>query len=306
MIIVAGEALIDLIPRQSGPAAALLPSRGGGPYNTAVALARLGSAAHFCSRISTDAFGDFLLDRLRAENVGLELVQRGPEPTGLAVATLDHANSAVYTFYLEGTADRLFTAPPGLPAAARALLAGACSLALEPGATAYESLIRDAAARGVFVALDPNIRPAVIPDPAAYRARLLGLLPHVDLVKLSQEDAEWLGGRPQDWLAAGPAAVVVTHGPDGLTAFTRDREPVHVRGTPVDVADTIGAGDTVYAALVHGLAERDLLTRDALSAIVPAEWHDLLVFAARAAAVTCSRPGAEPPSIAELRHPGGE
>ncbi|MDT0345060.1 carbohydrate kinase family protein [Streptomyces litchfieldiae] len=304
MIVVAGEALVDLVPQGSGgPAAALLPSRGGGPCNTAVALARLGSPAHFCSRVSTDAFGDFLLDRLRAENVGLDLVRRGPEPTTLAVAALDGAHSAAYRFFTEGTADRLFTAPPELPGAARALLLGSCSLVLEPGATAYETLMRHAAARGVFIALDPNIRPGLIPDPGAYRARFTGWLPHLDVVKLSEEDARWLGGEVDDWLAAGPAAVVVTRGRAGLTVVTRDHGTVDVPAWPVDVVDTIGAGDTVYAALLHGLSERNALTRAALSALTADDWRALLTFAAHAAALTCSRAGAEPPYATEIGDP---
>lgn len=214
--------------------------------------------------------GDLLLDRLRAENVGLDLVQRGPEPTALAVASFDRAGSAAYTFYVEGTADRLFRAPSHLPAAARALMPGSCSLALEPGATAYESLMRDAAARGVLVAPDPNIRPGLITDAETYRARFRSWLRYVDLVKVSEEDMRWLGGDPGDWLAANPAAVVVTRGAEGLTVFTRCREPVDVPGEPVDVVDTIGAGDTVYAALVHALAERNLLTGAACSASPPA------------------------------------
>jgi fructokinase len=301
MIIVAGEALIDLIPQERGDAASpLLPFRGGGPYNTAVALARLGSDVHFCSRVSTDAFGELLLERLRAEKVGLDLVQRGPEPTTLAVASLDQANTATYTFYVEGTADRLFTAPAGLPSATRALMLGTCSLVLEPGASAYEVLMRDAAARGVLVAVDPNIRPGLIPDPAAYRERFRSWLPFLSVVKLSHEDAEWLGGHVAGWLTAGPAAVVVTRGAAGMTVFTRDHEPIDVPGERVDVVDTIGAGDTVYAALLHALAERDLLTRAALAAVTPAGWRRILGFAARASAITCTRAGAEPPYADEL------
>ncbi|AWT42460.1 MULTISPECIES: carbohydrate kinase family protein [Streptomyces] len=303
MIVVAGEALIDLVPQGTGALAALTPALGGGPYNTAVALGRLGSPAAFCSRVSYDAFGEALLDGLRRAGVDVTAVQRGPEPTTLAVATLDAGGSAAYSFYVEGTADRLFTAPATLPAGTRAVSFGTCSLVLEPGASAYEELMRHASARGVFTALDPNIRPGLIADADAYRARFKSWLPSVTLLKLSEEDARWLGGTPQEWLAAGPAAVVITHGGDGLTAYTADGAVHAVPGERVDVVDTIGAGDTVNAALLHGLAARDALSPEALTALGAQGWTRLLRFAARAAAVTCSRAGAEPPYAHELDGP---
>jgi fructokinase len=300
VIVVAGEALIDLVPQGTGALAGLTPALGGGPYNTAVALGRLGSPAVFCSRTSSDAFGEALLDGLRRASVDVSAVQRGPEPTTLAVATIDASGSAAYSFYVEGTADRLFAAPAALPAGTRAVSFGTCSLVLEPGASAYEELMRTAAAQGVFTALDPNIRAGLIPDPDAYRARFKSWLPSVSLLKLSEEDALWLGGTPREWLAAGPSAVVITRGGDGLTAFTRDGSEHSVPGEKVDVVDTIGAGDTVNAALLHGLSVRDALSAEALLGLGADGWRRLLRFAARAAAITCSRAGAEPPYASEL------
>ncbi|WP_399923948.1 carbohydrate kinase [Streptomyces kanamyceticus] len=305
MIVVAGEALIDLVPQdaEGGAAAglpALAPRLGGGPYNTAVALGRLGSPVAFCSRVSRDAFGEALLDGLRAAGVDVSYVQRGPEPTTLAVASVGADGSAGYAFYVEGTADRLFSAPDQLPDGVRAMSFGTCSLVLEPGASAYEELLRRTAARGVFTALDPNVRAGLIPDADAYRARFTSWLPSVSLLKLSQDDADWLGGTPREWLTAGPSAVVVTHGGDGLSLYTRDGTEVRVPGEPVDVVDTIGAGDTVNAALLHGLAARDALSAQALAALDEDGWTAVLRFAARAAAITCSRAGAEPPYAAEL------
>ncbi|MFF1924547.1 carbohydrate kinase [Streptomyces sp. NPDC058221] len=301
MIVVAGEALIDLVPEATGNASApLVPARGGGPYNTAVALARLGSSVAFCSRISTDAFGMSLTDRLHEENVVLDLVQRGPEPTTLAVAAIEAGGSAAYTFYCQGTADRLFALPGALPAETRAVSFGTCSLVLEPGASAYEELLRREGRLGRFIALDPNVRAGLITDPEAYRARFSRLLPSVSLLKLSEEDAQWLGCDIAGWLAAGPAAVVVTRGEDGLTAHTRGGT-YSVPGEPVRVIDTIGAGDTVNAALLHALSERGLLSADALAGMTEADWQQVLGFAARAAAATCARAGAEPPFAHELR-----
>ncbi|MFJ3333660.1 carbohydrate kinase [Streptomyces sp. NPDC086766] len=300
MIVVAGEALIDLVPQGTGALTDLKPALGGGPYNTAVALGRLGSATAFCSRTSHDAFGEALLDGLRRAGVDVSGVQRGAEPTTLAVATIGADGSAAYSFYVDGTADRLFTAPAGLPAGTRAVSFGTCSLVLEPGASAYEDLMRTAAAQGVFTALDPNIRTGLIPDADAYRARFARWLPSVSLLKLSEEDAHWLGGSPREWLAAGPSAVVITHGGDGLTAFTRDGAVHAVPGEKVDVVDTIGAGDTVNAALLHGLSVQGALSPDGLAALGPDGWTRLLRFAARAAAITCSRAGAEPPYASEV------
>ncbi|MEU1405180.1 carbohydrate kinase [Streptomyces sp. NPDC005728] len=300
MIVVAGEALIDLVPHGPGALADLKPALGGGPYNTAVALGRLGSPTAFCSRTSYDAFGEALLDGLRRAGVDVSGVQRGPEPTTLAVATIDAGGSAAYSFYVDGTADRIFSTPAGLPAGTRAVSFGTCSLVLEPGASAYEELMRTAAAQGLFTALDPNIRAGLIPDADAYRARFKSWLPSVTLLKLSAEDAEWLGGTPREWLAAGPAAVVVTRGGDGLTAHTREGAEYSVPGEKVEVVDTIGAGDTVNAALLHGLSAQDALTPEALAALGADGWQRLLRLAARAAAITCSRAGAEPPYAAEL------
>lgn len=327
MIVVAGEALIDLVPSPQDPALesqlpTLLPRRGGGPYNTAIALGRLGSPTAFCSRISTDTFGEALLDGLRGGGVDTSLVQRGGEPTTLAVADISPDGSAGYGFYADGTADRLFTLPPALPDAVRALSLGTCSLVLEPGASAYESLLRREARRGVFTALDPNIRAGLIPDPDAYRARFRSWLPDLALVKLSEEDALWLAGAGNDpvpasgtgtgedrsavtaaareWLGAGPAAIVLTHGGDGLTVLTRDGGELTVPGERVTVVDTIGAGDTVNAALLHRLDAHGALSHPALAALGADDWQDILRFAARAAAITCSRAGAEPPFATEL------
>ncbi|MFF9699702.1 carbohydrate kinase [Streptomyces griseofuscus] len=300
MIVVAGEALIDLVPQGPGALAALKPAPGGGPYNTALALGRLGSPTAFCSRTSYDAFGEALLDGLRRAGVEVAGVQRGPEPTTLAVATIDGDGSASYSFHVDGTADRLFTAPASLPAETRAVSFGTLSLVLEPGASAYEELMRRAAGQGLFTALDPNIRAGLIPDADAYRARFASWLPSVTLLKVSAEDAAWLGGTPREWLAEGPSAVVVTRGGEGLTVYTRDGGECSVPGEKVDVVDTIGAGDTVNAALLHGLSALDALSREALAALGTDGWARLLRFAARAAAITCSRAGAEPPYADEL------
>ncbi|KND38502.1 carbohydrate kinase family protein [Streptomyces acidiscabies] len=300
MIVVTGEALIDLVPLGEGALAELQPALGGGPYNTAVALGRLGSPTAFLSRTSTDPFGDALLEGLRSSGVDVSHVQRGPEPTTLAAATLDEDGAAAYSFYVDGTADRLFTAPAELPPGTEAVAFGTCSLVLEPGASAYERLMRGASAKGLFTLLDPNIRPGLISDPDAYRARFRGWLPHVTLLKLSEDDMRWLAVTPLDLLASGPSAVVVTHGSAGLSLFLPGGKVYPVPGDEVAVVDTIGAGDTVNAALLHGLSEMGVLSAAAMGGLSYEAWHRLLSFAARAAALTCSRAGAEPPYASEL------
>lgn len=285
-------------PRARGAAAGCARAAAGrGPYNTALALGRLGAEVAFCSRVSSDGFGESLLAGLRAAGVDLSLVQRGPEPTTLAVPSLAPDGSAAYGFYVEGTADRLFTLPEALPAGTRALALGTCSLALEPGASAYEALLRRESGRGLLTLLDPNIRPALITDPTAYRARFLSWLPYVSVLKLSEEDARWLGGRVSDWLAAGPSAVVLTRGEDGLVVRTREGAQYTAAARRVVVADTIGAGDTVNAALLHRLAGP---SAPAGPADGPVDWPGVLAYAAHAAALTCTRAGAEPPYAAEL------
>lgn len=319
MIVVGGEALVDLVPAPAtvrGELGPLLPRLGGGPYNTAVAVGRLGAPVSFLSRVSTDAFGDALLDRLLASNVRVDLVQRGAEPTTLAVVTLAADGSARYTFHVQGTADRLVTDPGPLADGVTTLALGTLSLVLEPGASVYEAMLRREAARGLLTVLDPNIRPGLIDDPAAYRARFATWLPDVRVLKVSEEDARWLADLSDDadtgpvvreWLSAGVDAVVLTRGGDGLTVVTGQGGRIDVPAVPARVADTIGAGDTVHAALLVWLHGHRVGATGGASAdiakLAPAAWTEALGFAARAAAVTVGRVGAEPPYAAELNTP---
>lgn len=312
MIVVAGEALVDLIcpasarPGQLDP---LVPRPGGGPYNTAIALGRLGVPVAFLSRISTDVFGEALVERLRSATVDTRWVQRGPEPTTLAVVALRADGSAGYAFHTHGTADRLVRDPGPLPDEVTALSVGTLSLVLEPGAGVYEKVLRREAAAGRLTVLDPNVRPVLIEDPDAYRARFFSWLPDVGLVKASVEDARWLAGLGADadvepvareWLRAGATAVVLTRGADGLTAFTERAGPIDVPAIPARVVDTIGAGDTVHAALLAWLHRHRSWSSDHLRGLDAAAWRAALRFAAAAAAVTVSRAGAESPYAADL------
>lgn len=306
MIVVGGEALVDLVPApvtRPGELGPLLPLPGGGPYNVAITVGRLGVPVRFLSRLSTDGFGDALIQRLQLSGVDTGMVQRGPEPTTLAVAGIGPDGSAGYSFYVQGTADREVRHPGPLPEDVSIVSLGTLSLALEPGASAYEQLLHDHAGRGGLVVVDPNIRPALVSP--AYRERFASWLPDIGLLKLSIEDAAWLAdGDPHQavkgWLAKGPAAVVMTRGADGLVVRTAAGDEVTVPTPPATVVDTIGAGDTVHGALLCWLDRAGIGTPNALREVGPEEWRKALTFAASAAAVTVSRAGAEPPYAAEL------
>lgn len=286
---VCGEGLVDLVPVAPGSLNDLTPALGGGPFNVAIAAARLGADVAFQSRLSTDGFGRELVAALEREGIDTTWVQRGDEPTTLAVTTIDPDGSASYTFYTEGTADRL-VAPRLAPADIACF--GTVSLALEPGASRYANLLREFAHQGTLVALDPNIRPFYATE--THRAFLQELLPYVTLLKLSVDEVEFLG----------PAALkkvpimVITDGGAGLrvVAGTTDFQ---LPAYPVEMADTIGAGDAVLGALLTTIDERGL-DRDALERLSQYDWQKILEFAAKAAAITVSRTGAQPPTRAEV------
>ncbi|WP_438387862.1 carbohydrate kinase family protein [Actinopolyspora saharensis] len=317
MIIVGGEALVDLVP-EGASAEELPPLRpwlGGGPYNIAIALGRLGEPVGMLTRLSTDRFGEKLSERLSEAGVDTALVQRGPEPTTLAVVELDENGAARYGFHTEGTATPLLADPGQLPEGTEAVSLGTLGMVLEPGASVYERVLFRAAERGSFVALDPNIRADLIGDPDAYRRRFRDWLPAVTLLKLSVEDAAWLAGvdsetesEPlfaalRDWLDRGPSAVVLTRGADGMAVLTAAGEFVEVEAARVPVVDTIGAGDTIQAALLAWLRREGALSAAAISGMDAGSWRAALSYAAAAAGVTVSRSGAQPPYAGELAEP---
>lgn len=308
-ILVCGEALVDLVPVHQGPL--LSPKLGGGPFNVAVALGRLGSQVAYLSRISRDAFGTQIMSGLTDAGVDVSLVQRGDEPTTLALTTLAEDGSAEYSFYADGTADRLVADPGELPEHISVFSFGTLSLLYEPGASMYAGLLHRARSAGKLTMLDPNIRPAAIDSTSGditadgFRDRFRSWLPSVDILKVSEDDSFWLGLGTQgttvdDWLTAGVTAVVMTRGGDGISVFTAAGE-TSVLGVAVDVVDTIGAGDTVHGALLSHLEQESIVTSGAVREMSTTDWERALTFAAKAAAITVSRPGADPPWASEAR-----
>ena len=300
-VVVAGEALYDLVPLPSGDLGA---HPGGGPFNTARTLGRLEQPVAYLGRLSTDRFGERLAEMLAEDVVALDAVVRTDDPTTLALAEVDAAGVARYRFYERGTSAPGLTLEDArrvLPVQVDVLLVGTLGLVLEPMAASLEAIVGDCDP-ATLVALDPNVRPSVIADEAAFRARLARVLARADLVKLSEEDIAWLDPErtPVDaaraLLDAGPAAVVLTRGADGAVSFSAGAE-TEVAAPPVEVADTIGAGDAFGGGLLawwraHGLG------RDALAG--HAELVEATRFGCLVAAKTCERPGASPPRLAEL------
>lgn len=308
MIGVVGEALIDLVPATCGDETGLVPRAGGSPYNVAVGAARLGSPTTFLGRLSDDTFGQLLRDRLRAEGVATDRGTPTTDPTTLAVVSLDGDGVASYGFYLEGTAAFGLRADDvALPDDVTIVHAscGAVLLDTEPAGAALRAAL---ARTDVLTSFDPNVRPQFVRDLEAYRRLVDATVATCDLVKVSDEDLEVLfpGDDPVDvagrWVRSGPVIVVVTRGPAGAVALTAaEDEPVEVPGRGgLDVADTVGAGDSFSGALLTWLHEHDVSDRDGLAAIRAADLASALAFARDVAAVTVTRVGADPPRRDEL------
>lgn len=300
MILCCGEALIDMLPRETTAGeSAFAPYAGGSVFNTAIALGRLGAPTGFLSGLSTDLFGQILDDTLAASKVDASLAIRSGRPTTLAFVTLTDGH-AEYAFYDENTAGRMIAVEdlPDLPETVDALFFGGISLPPDPCGTTYESLmLREAPHRVTMI--DPNIRPGFITDEPAFRARINGMMAAATIVKSSDEDLAWLGMEPGELIEAGAELVCLTEGSRGVTAHWAGGE-TFVAAKQVEVVDTVGAGDTFSAGLLAGLHKGGLLTKDALSNITEAALTPALELGVAAAAVTVSRAGANPPWEHEL------
>lgn len=307
MFLVCGEALFDVFATGETPTGLSMDARiGGSPFNVAVGLARLGRQVAFLSQVSRGFLGERLMRALAAEGVDTSTVQRSDAPTTLSLVGVDARGVPAYAFYGEGCADRLLdeSSLEALPAGIRAITLGSYATVVGSTAATQRRLVERMQGRAL-IAYDPNIRLNVEPRLAVWREQIEWMLPRTQLLKVSDEDLGlvWPGLAPADFaaraLAQGVKAVVVTRGGEGALGWSTAAQ-VAVPPVRVTVADTVGAGDTFQAALLTWLAEHEALSAEALASLGAATLADALGFAARAAAITCSRRGADMPRRSEL------
>lgn len=306
MILCNGEALIDMLPRETTLGEhAFAPYAGGAVFNTAIALGRLGAPAGFFAGIAQDFFGDLLMDGLAASNVDTRFCIRSDRPSTVAFVQFVDGH-AKYAFYDENTAGRMLAATdlPELDQDVDAMFFGGISLAVDPCGATYEALmLREAPNRVTMI--DPNIRPGFIRDEDAYRGRIDRMIAAADIVKLSDEDMRWILGPGEiadlapRLLTMGPAVVFVTEGATGAHAFTARGHVFHP-SRKVQVVDTVGAGDTFNAGVLAALSQRGLLDKTRLTTLEDDVLTAVLKLGIDAAAITVSRAGANPPWAHEL------
>ncbi len=307
MILSCGEALIDMLPRTSTLGeAAFAPYAGGAVFNTAIALGRLGAPSAFFSGVSNDMLGEILADSLTASNVDTRYLARSDRPTTVAFVKLVNGQ-ATYAFYDEATAGRMLSTAdlPVLPASVSTLFLGGISLVNDPAASTYAALqARECGSRVTMI--DPNIRPGFIAGKeVAYRTRIDAMVARADIVKLSDEDLHWLEGAgdltalARTIIAKGPKVVFITEGAKGARAVTATQDRF-VAAQRVTVVDTVGAGDTFNAGVLAALHQAGALTKAGVAGLSDATLDAALSLGTRAAAVTVSRAGANPPWANEL------
>ncbi len=303
MIVVCGEALIDLVPAAGQP----IPRPGGSAANVAVALGRLGTDVAFLGRLSTDHYGRLLREHLGTSHVDLSPVVPVAEPTTVATVRLGVDGNAGYTFAIEGSADgtwRPADLPATLPPGAALHVSGSFALAVPGLAETVEALLHREHGQRV-ISFDPNPRPALAADPPAVRARLERWAGLADIVKVSAEDLAWAvpGESTVDvarrWQETGSALVVVTRGSDGVYARGPAGEASLVAHSAT-LVDSVGAGDAFMAGLLAALDRTGDLTRERLARLRTVDLVAGLRYAQRVAAFTCGRPGADPPWRHEL------
>ena len=294
---VAGEVLIDLIPEGTDRK----PIVGGGPANTAKALARIGIETQFIDGISSDEYGQMAKDELVSAGVKLDHIKYSDKPTCLAIVSLSDSGSATYEFVIENTATFDFNLDwlPNPQTERPALIyIGTLATAIEPGASVLFEWAQSVA-KVVPIIFDPNIRPVVMNDREKYVMQVERWISISSAIKVSDEDIRWLYPSLEidqvinNWLAKGPSLIVVTYGDKGLAGYRID-EKVSVDAVKVAVADTVGAGDTVGAILVESIV------KDGLDTLSGVKLEMMLKRATKAAAVTVSRTGANAPTLKEI------
>lgn len=303
MILCCGEALIDMIPKPtSSGETGFVPYSGGAIFNTAIALGRLDVPTGIMSGISTDRFGQQLADDLANSNVDTRYAIRSERPTTLAFVQLKDGH-AEYSFFDENSAGRMISPSdlPQVPDVVTALFAGGISLACEPGAETYLQFLQKESGNRL-VMMDPNIRPGFIENADRYRTRLKSVLALTDIVKISDEDLDWLipdgtslAEKIQTIHNSGPSLVVLTKGRDGAVAYPGDNREIAVPAKRVDVVDTVGAGDTFNAGILAKLHSMQMLGKSAITSLSDEAIASVLEHAAKVASVTVSRSGANPP-----------
>ena len=306
MILCCGEALADMIERDTvGGQKGFVPYAGGAVFNTAIGLGRLGVPAGIFTGLSNDMFGTLLNDTLAASHVDTSLSPRFDRPSTLAFVKLVNGN-AKYSFVDEGTAGRMLSVDdlPSLDKSFEALHFGAISLIFEPCGSTFEALMAREYKNRV-ISLDPNIRPGFIKDEDAHRARILRMAAMADIIKVSDEDLDWIAkGTDAEtvlstWLEQGTSLILITRGGDGADAITHQGR-INVPITQVKVVDTIGAGDTFNAGLLEWLRASDLLNKSALKTLSLKQAEAAVKRGAAVAAITVSRAGADAPWASEL------
>jgi fructokinase len=294
---VCGEALIDLIPQGDQKVAIV----GGGPANTAKALARLGLDSYFIDGISNDGFGGMIKAELLHDGVNLKYAHFSDKQTCTADVSLDKAGVASYVFTIDGTATFDFTnewLPDPEVIKPSVLQIGTLATIVQPGADVLIEWAKRVS-KVAPVVFDPNIRSSVLPDRPKYQEMIAKWAAISAVIKVSEDDLSWLYPEQdqitiaEKWIAGGTDLVIITKGSYGIIGVTKD-DVVSVPGVKVEVVDTVGAGDTVGAIVVEAIVERGLpvITGEVL--------REVLVRATKAAAITCSRAGANPPTKAEI------
>ncbi len=309
MIICCGEALIDFIAMRDG--LSYRPCPGGSILNIAVGLGRMQVPVGFLSQLSTDMFGDLLANHLIQNNVDLEFCPRIDGSTTLAFVSLpqETAQEPQFAFYANGAVDRSITTddlPLQFGNGVIAMHFGSISLVLEPGATALEELMKRESRRRVLT-LDPNVRPDVISNIKKYRQRFSEWVSLVDILRLSKVDLEYLYPDKSieellpEWFGAGISLVILTQGVKGSHGYLPNGISVFVSAKKIDVKDTIGAGDTFFSAALAYLFDHEKLShRTLVSEMTAEELEVCLAFATKAAAINCTREGADPPYKNEM------
>ncbi|RXG97025.1 carbohydrate kinase family protein [Bradyrhizobium zhanjiangense] len=302
MLIACGDALIDFVPTRNGEGReAVMPAVGGSCLNVAIGMARLGVPTGFVGGISTDLFGSMIADHAAASHVELSFVTRSDHQTTLAFVRIV-AGESHYAFYDAGTATRNWSYRRGsIPFdKVEAIHVGSTTLVNDQGAAETKALIADARASST-ISFDPNCRPNLVKDKPAYLARMAGFAASADLIKMSDVDFAYLFGdepyqqRASALLGQGTSLVVITRGNDGAVAWHAGAGQIEVAAPKIEVADTIGAGDSFQAALLFALHKQGRIARQTLKDISADELRRALSFAANCAGLTCTRPGADPP-----------